>query len=146
LEYFDMKAESATVSSLRVPVRPGDRFLVNGALITLGEGEFEVQNHDTVMHGSDIMLPEHANTPAKRIYYWLMLIYLDRPGQDAYRIRLLDDMNDLLNATSLMDVAKSLGLIHQFVQHDDLARAMTACKALMAFESELLAIEPKAAA
>ena len=141
-----MKAESATVSSIRVPVRPGDRFLINGALITLGDGEVEVQNHDMVMHGSDIMLPENANTPSKRIYYWLMLMYLDQAGQDAYRIRLLDDMNDLLNATSLLDVAKSLGLIHQFVQHNDLTRAMTACRALMAFESELLTIEPKAAA
>jgi flagellar biosynthesis repressor protein FlbT len=146
MEYFDMKAESATISSIRVPVRPGDRFLINGAVITLGDGEVEVQNHDMIMHSSDIMLPEDANTPSKRIYYWLMLMYLDAQGQDAYRIRLLDDMNDLLNATSLLDVAKSLGLIHQFVQHDDLPRAMTACKALMAFESELLCVEPRAAA
>ena len=138
-----MKLETAAVASVRVPVRPGEKFVVNGAVITLGDGSVEIQNHDLVFMGRDVMLPEDANTPAKRIYYWLMLMYLDGPGQDTYRTRLLDDMNDLLNATSLVDVAKSLGLIHQFVQHEDYGRALASAKALISFETELLAFEPE---
>src|SRR6185369_962556 len=99
-----MKPELAVVPSIRVPVRPGDKFVVNGAVLTLGDGSVEIQNHELVLMGHDVMLPEDANTPAKRIYYWLMLMYLDGPGQDAYRMRLLDDMNDFLNATTLVDV------------------------------------------
>jgi flagellar protein FlbT len=141
-----MKSESAVVSSIRVPVRPGEKFLVNGAVVTLNEGAVEIQNHDVILMGRDVMLPEDANTPAKRIYYWLMLMYLDSPGREAYRLRLLDDMNDFLNATTLLDVTKSLGLIHQLIQHDDYAKAMIAARALMAFESELLMFDTKAAA
>lgn len=141
-----MNPEASAVASVRIPVRPGEKFVVNGAVVTLGEGDIEVQNHDVILLGRDVMLPEDANTPAKRIYYWLMLMYLDAPGQDVYRLHLLDDMNDLLNTTSLVDVAKSLGLIHQLVQRDDLGRAMISAKALIAFEAELLAIRPKAAA
>jgi flagellar protein FlbT len=140
-----MNTEAAVVPSVRMAVRPGEKFIVNGAVITLGDGDLEVQNHDIVLLGRDIMLPEDADTPAKRVYYWLMLMYLDAPGQDLYRLHLLDDMNDLLNATSLTDVAKSLGLIHQLVQHDDLGRAMESARALIAFEAELLNLQPKAA-
>ena len=141
-----MKSETAIVPSVRVPVRPGDKFVVNGAVLTLGEGSVEIQNHDLILMGRDVMLPEDANTPAKRVYYWLMLMYLDGPGQDSYRLRLLDDMNDLLSATTLVDVTKSLGLIHQLVQHEDYPKALAAARALMGFEAELLAIAPRGAA
>ncbi|MBM3547118.1 MAG: flagellar biosynthesis repressor FlbT [Alphaproteobacteria bacterium] len=141
-----MKSETAVVSSIRVPVRSGDKFVVNGAVLTLTEGAVEIQNSEVVLHGRDVMLPEDANTPAKRIYYWLMLMYLDAPGRDSYRLRLLDDMNDFLNATTLVDVTKSLGLIHQLIQNDDYQPAMIAARALMAFESELLRHPAKAAA
>jgi flagellar biosynthesis repressor protein FlbT len=141
-----MNLEATVVPSIRMPVRPGEKFIVNGAVITLGDGDIEIQNHDVVLLGRDIMLPEDADTPVKRIYYWLMLMYLDAPGQDLYRLHLLDDMNDLLNATSLTDVAKALGLIHQLVQHDDLGRAMESARALIAFEAELLTMQSKAAA
>ncbi len=141
-----MKSETAVVTSVRVPVRPGDKFVVNGAVLTLGEDGIEIQNHEMVLMGRDVMLPEDANTPAKRIYYWLMLMYLDAPGQDGYRMRLLDDMNDLLNATTLTDVAKSLGLIHQFVQREDYPKAMASARALMGFEAELLELAPRGAA
>ena len=141
-----MKSDTAVANSVRIPARAGEKFVVNGAVITLGEGNVEIQNHDLVLMGRDVMLPEDANTPAKRIYYWLMLMYLDGPGQDGYRLRLLDDMNDLLNATTLIDVAKSLGLIAQLMQHEDYPRAMVAAKALMGFESELLAFDTAGAA
>ena len=95
---------------------------------------------------SNVMLPEDANTPAKRVYYWLMLMYLDAQGREEYRLRLLDDMNDLLNATTLVDVAKSLGLIHQFVQREDYPKAMASARALMGFEAELLELAPRGAA
>ena len=68
------------------------------------------------------------------------------PGQENYRLHLLDDMNDLLNATTLTDVARSLGLIHQFVQREDFPKAMASARALMGFEAELLELAPKGAA
>lgn len=141
-----MKSENTVVPSIRVPVRPGEKFVVNGAVLTLGEDGVEIQNHDLVLMGRDVMLPEDANTPSKRVYYWLMLMYLDAPCREEYRLRLLDDMNDLLNATTLTDVAKSLGLIHQFVQREDFPKAMASARALMGFEAELLELAPKGAA
>ena len=141
-----MTPDASAVASVRMPVRTGDKFVVNGAVVTLGEGDIEIQNHEVILLGRDVMLPEDANSPAKRIYYWLMLMYLDAPGQEIYRLHLLDDMNDLLNTTSLLDVTKALGLIHQLVQRNDLGRAMESAKALIAFEADLLAIRPKAAA
>jgi flagellar protein FlbT len=138
--------QEAAVASMHVSIGSGEKFLVNGAVVTVGDGSLEIQNHDVVLLGRDVMLPEDATSPAKRIYYWLMLMFIDAPGQDAYRLRLLDDMNDLLNATSLVDVAKSLGLINRFVQREDYQRAMATAQALIAFESELLAMQPRQAA
>jgi len=138
--------QEAVVASMHVSIGSGEKFLVNGAVVTLGDGSLEIQNHDVVLLGRDVMLPEDATSPAKRIYYWLMLMFIDATGQDAYRIRLLDDMNDLLNATSLVDVAKSLGLINRFVQREDYQKAMATAQALIAFETELLTMQPCQAA
>lgn len=63
-----MKSETAVANSVRIPARAGEKFVVNGAVITLGKGNVEIQNHDLVLMGRDVMLPEDANTPAKRIY------------------------------------------------------------------------------
>ena len=49
-----MKSETAFVPSVRVPVRIGEKFVVNGAVLTLGEDGIEVQNHEMVLMGRDV--------------------------------------------------------------------------------------------
>jgi flagellar protein FlbT len=126
--------------ALKINIKPGERIVVNGAVITIAEGgnALILQNHAVFLRGKDIMQQDEATTPARKIYFYLMLMYLDAENQAAYYSTFMDFMNDLMKATTLRDVADSLMIIFRHVQRGDFYKALKVCKALVDFESELL--------
>ena len=69
---------------LKLSLRPGERFVVNGAVVQNGDrrGALILQNKASVLREKDIMQPDEAGSPARRIYYPIMLLYLDQGDQD----------------------------------------------------------------
>ncbi len=134
--------------ALKINIKPGERIVVNGAVITIAEGgsALILQNHAVFLRGKDIMQQEEATTPARKIYYFLMLMYLDTEAQALYYSTFMDYMNDLMQATTLREVADSLMIIFRHVQRGDYYKALKVCKALVDFETELLKIPPGQAA
>lgn len=130
--------------ALKINIKPGERIVVNGAVITIAEGgsALILQNHAVFLRGKDIMQQEEATTPARKIYFFLMLMYLDTEAQALYYTTFMDYMNDLMQATTLREVADSLMIIFRHVQRGDYYKALKVCKALVDFENELLKIPP----
>jgi flagellar protein FlbT len=128
--------------ALKINIKPGERIVVNGAVITIAEGgsALILQNHAVFLRGKDIMQQEDATTPARKIYFFLMLMYLDTEAQALYYSTFMDYMNDLMQATTLREVADSLMIIFRHVQRGDYYKALKVCKALVDFENELLKI------
>ena len=64
---------------LKLSLKPGEKFVVNGAVIQNGDrrGVLLLQNKASVLREKDIMQPHEADTPAKRIYFPVMMMYLD---------------------------------------------------------------------
>jgi flagellar protein FlbT len=133
-------AEAEDGMALKINIKPGEKIVVNGAVITIAEGggALILQNHAVFLRGKDIMQQEEATTPARKIYFYLMLMYLDGESQQAYYGTFMEYMNDLMKATTLRDVADSLMIIFRHVQRGDFYKALKVCKALVDFESELL--------
>ena len=96
--------------ALKINIKPGEKIVVNGAVITIAEGgsALILQNHAVFLRGKDIMQQEDATTPARKIYFYLMLMYLDADSQEMYYGTFMEYMNDLMKATTLRDVADSL--------------------------------------
>ena len=69
---------------LKLSLRPGEKFVVNGAVVQNGDrrAALVLQNKASVLREKDIMQPNEADTPAKRIYFPIMLMYLDDSGRD----------------------------------------------------------------
>lgn len=126
--------------ALKINVKPGEKIVINGAVITMGEGASYIvlQNQATFLREKDIMQPEEANTPVRRIYFSLMLMYLDQENYQGYYNEYMDRMIDLLRTTTLPHVRDTLMVIFRDVQEKRFFQAMKACKALMKFEDELL--------
>ena len=63
---------------LKLSLKPGEKFVVNGAVIQNGDrrGVLLLQNKASVLREKDIMQPQDADTPAKRIYFPVMMMYL----------------------------------------------------------------------
>ena len=69
---------------LKLSLRPGEKFVVNGAVVQNGDrrAALVLQNKASVLREKDIMQQEEADTPAKRIYFPIMLMYLDEQGRE----------------------------------------------------------------
>src|SRR3569833_2704391 len=64
---------------LKLSLKPGEKFVLNGAVLANGDKRTSlvIQNKACVLREKDIMQPEEANTPARRIYLAIMMMYLD---------------------------------------------------------------------
>jgi len=64
---------------LKLSLKPGEKFVLNGAVLTNGDkrATLIVQNKACLLREKDIMQPDEATTPARRIYLPIMMMYLD---------------------------------------------------------------------
>ena len=65
--------------ALKITLKPNERMILGQAVITNGPGkcEFIVENNVPILRQNDILSPEKANTPARRIYLAVQLMYVD---------------------------------------------------------------------
>ena len=131
---------------LKLNVKPGEKFIVNGAVIVAGKkgASLVLQNEATVLLGKDIIQEEEATTPAKRIYFTILLMYLDQDGAGKYQETFMGFIEDFLEATTFAEVRRTLLNILQDVNGKMYYRAMKTCKALMKYEEEVLKVGPLA--
>ncbi len=71
---------------LKLSLKPGETFVVNGAVVRNGErrGVLLLETQARVLREKDIMQPEEAVSPARRAYFAVMQMYLtgSLEGQD----------------------------------------------------------------
>ena len=94
---------------LKLSLKPGEKFVLNGAVVQNGDrrGVLILQNKASVLREKDILQPEDANTPAKRIYFPVMMMYLDEAAAakvyDEFALRLSEFMGASRNPEILAD-------------------------------------------
>lgn len=65
------------MSGLVLKIAPGERFIVNGALLENGDKPARIritESNVRVLRCRDALRPEEVNTPVKRIYYAIQLL------------------------------------------------------------------------
>ncbi|HTZ70729.1 MAG TPA: flagellar biosynthesis repressor FlbT [Acetobacteraceae bacterium] len=77
------------MSNLVLELRQGDMMVVNGAAIRFrNRTRIELTAQARFLFGRQIMPPQEADTPARRIYYALQTAYI---GEDSERLAGLDE-------------------------------------------------------
>jgi flagellar biosynthesis repressor protein FlbT len=73
--------------ALKITLKPKERMILGQAVITNGSGkcEFIVENNVPILRQNDILSPEEANTPARRIYLAIQLMYVDQARITAHQ-------------------------------------------------------------
>jgi flagellar protein FlbT len=92
-----------------------------------------------LLRSKDIMQEADATTPARRIYFTLMLLYISG-GDGEARKRFDGFLNDFLGVTSLREVRGALLEILRHVENGKIYLAMKTCKWLIGVEEKLLKI------
>ena len=126
--------------ALKLTLKPGERAAINGAVVINGDrrASLVVENKARVLRESDIMQPEDANTPAKRIYLPVMMMYLDptTEGQfiSDYELRLKQFADAVTNVEALQSCTR----LAAHVANGEYYKALSECRSLMKFEEERL--------
>ena len=65
--------------ALKLLLKPGERFIIGGAVVSNGHSKSElvIENNVPVLRERDILREKDADTPCKRIYFIIQLMYVD---------------------------------------------------------------------
>ena len=125
---------------LKLSLKPNEKIVLNGAVIQNGDRRTTMllQNKASVLREKDIMQAEEANTPARRIYFPVMMMYLaGEDNAETYNEFALR-MTEFMSAVSSVNALEECVAISKDVMSGDYYKALSRCRKLMDFESERL--------
>ncbi len=130
---------------LKVTLKPGEKFVINGAVVINGDrrANLLIQNKVSILREKDVLLPEQANTPVKRIYFAVMMMYLDDKAYRTYYDEFVDRTTEFINAISNKEALEKCISIIEDVNERQFYRALITCKKLLPFEESRLKFKAK---
>jgi flagellar protein FlbT len=124
---------------LKITLRNDEKLVINGAVLrSVGRTELFIENEVALLRGREVMAPEEANTPARRLYFACMMAYLDPANRDTHRESILTLLADLMGA---LEAPEARALCVAFAHHvgsGDHYRALADCRGLIDYEAGVL--------
>ena len=124
--------------SLKVELRPGERLIIGNCVVTNSDQRTRlfIDGRAPILRQKDILTADTADTPAKRIYFAVQLMYLD---EDIEKVRdgYFSLVNDFVRA-----VPSAIGIIdgiNNEILTGSLYKALRNSKKLIEYEQGLFA-------
>ena len=129
---------------LKLSLKPGEKFVLNGAVVQNGDrrGVLVLQNKASVLREKDIMQEEEVNTPARRIYFPVMMMYLDEAGADRYYDEFVRRLTEFMNVIGNPAILTECVEISKNCMEREYYKALMRCRKLMEYEDERLGHVP----
>lgn len=123
--------------SLKVELRPGEQIIIGESVITNDSQRTRlyIDGDAPILREKDIMTPAKANSPAKRIYLVIQLMYLAK-SIDKLQDDYLTFVRDLIEASPSSTPYVSR-ISHEMIQ-GNLYRALKEARNLIDYEEKLL--------
>lgn len=123
--------------ALKVELKAGERVIIGTAVIRNGDtrARLFIEGEAPILREKDIMTLEAADTPARKIYLAVQLMYMngDLAGAEEIYFPLIRDF--LQAAPSALPIIDE---VNNLVLNSDLYKALKAAKSLVAYEKELI--------
>ena len=125
---------------LKLTLRPRERFVLNGSVLTNGDrrSDLIVENQVSLLRERDVLKPDEADTPMKRIYFTIMMMYMDGGLEGDYYDQFSELMTDFMCAVTTKEVVQKCHRILDDVHEQRFYTAMMMSKSLLPFEKERL--------
>jgi len=126
---------------LKLSLKPGEKFVLNGAVVQTGDrrASLLLQNKASVLREKDIMQEEDVSSPARHIYFPVMMMYLDEAGANRYyeefSKRLAEFMGVISNPAILTECLNT----SKHVMAKEYYKALMLARKLIEYEDERLA-------
>ena len=126
--------------ALKLSLKPGERFVLNGAVVQNGDrrGVLLLQNKASVLREKDIMQAEDAITPARRIYFPVMMMYLEEANATRYREEFERRLTEFMSVIRNPDILADCVAASRFTMTREYYKALMLCRKLIEYEDERL--------
>jgi flagellar protein FlbT len=124
--------------ALKISLKPHERLIIGGAVLKNGsvKTELMIENKVPILRQNRILNFEEANTPARRIYFVIQLMYIDQENLAEHHKLYWELVHDFLQA-----VPRSLELIDkisELIFKEDYYQALSTARQLIDFEQEVM--------
>ena len=125
---------------LKLSLKPGEKFVLNGAVVQNGDrrGVLILQNKASVLREKDIMQAEEVTTPARRIYFPVMMMYLDENGAPKFYDEFVRRLNEFMGAIRNPEILADCVGISRHAMAREYYKALMLCRKLIEYEDEKL--------
>lgn len=124
--------------SLKITLKSNERLIVGGAVVRNGgKGTvLFIENTIPILREKDILGERDANTPCKRVYFTVQLMYIDEPNVPEYRNAYAELAGDILKAAP--STASFIEQINERIDAGNYYQALKTARNLIDYEEELL--------
>ena len=122
--------------ALKVELKPGERILIGDCVITNSDQRtrFLVDGTTPILRERDIMTAERADTPCKRLYLAVQLMYIGRDPSKQHEVYFAL-MQDIVQAAP--SAWRFIADINNQILTGDLYKALKEAQKLIAYEQDL---------
>lgn len=132
--------------ALKVTLKPNERMIIGGAVITNcnTRSDLVIENQVPILRQKDIMGEEEANSPCRRIYFIIQLMYIDGRNLAAHHSTYWELVRGLLEAApSMLPLIEQAG---ERILAGKYYQALKIAKKMIQYEQEVLNREQKSSA
>ncbi len=124
--------------ALDISLKPGEKIIISGAVVTNGgaRSNLFIENRVAVLREKDIMKETAADTPCRRIYFVIQLMYIDEGNVVEYHNTYWSLVRDVVAAAP-----RTLDLIDPISGHilnGEYYQALKLTRKLMDYEREVV--------
>ena len=124
--------------ALKIALKPHERLVVAGAVIRNGEkrSDLVIENRVPILREKDILSEADVNTPCRRIYFAIQLMYFDEDKlKEHYKNywRLVDEV-----VSAAPSMTSRVDLISELIVSGNYYKALRSARDLIDYEKEVL--------
>jgi flagellar protein FlbT len=125
---------------LKLSLKPGEKFVLNGAVVQNGDRRCSLvlQNKASVLREKDILQEEDVTSPARHVYFPVMMMYLDEAGADKYYDEFLRRMSEFMSVISNQVILAECVSVSKSLMAREYYKALMSCRRLIEYEDERL--------
>lgn len=129
---------------LKLSLRPGERFVLNGAVVQNGDRRavLVLQNKASVLREKDIMQPEDVQSPARRIYFPVMMMYLEEGNAEKHYDEFVRRLTEFMSVISNPAILAECVNVSKNCMAREYYKALMSCRKLIEYEDERLGNVP----
>jgi len=123
--------------ALKVEIKLGERIIIGDSLVTNDghRARLLIEGDAPILREKDILLPDDADTPSKKIYLIIQLMYLANDPRKHHELyfQLIKDLQ-----TAAPSTAQNIDEINNLILTGSYYKALKSANKLIAYEKELM--------